>query len=88
MEAKQYDIKQWMHRWNKKKYLDSNGNEKIIINLWDAAKGILRVKLKQYKLISGNKKFKKSRLTSKETGKRGAKESKISRRNEIIKMRA
>ena len=75
-----------------KKYLDTNYNENTMIqNLWDAAKAVLRGKF--IAIQADLKKQEKSQINNltshlKELDKEGQRKPKVSRRKEIIKMRA
>ena len=73
-----------------KKYIETNHNEKMMTqNLWEAAKAVLRGKF--IAIQSHLKKQEKSqihlKLTPKATRERRTKNPKVSRRNEIIKIR-
>ena len=72
------------------KYLKENDNKDTTIqNLWDAAKAVLRGKFQQYKPTSGNKKnLKQPNFTPKKLEKEEQTKPKVSRRKEIIKIRA
>ena len=78
------------HSHKKKKNLETNENE-IYQNLWDAAKAVLRGKLlviNTYIRKNERSQVKKSCFTPQETRKRRTNKPKVSRRKEIIKIRA
>ena len=74
-----------------KKYLDTNYNEnRTIQNWWDAAKAVLRGKFIAIQATLKNQKFQINNLTLhlKELEKEEQTKPKVSRRKEIIKIRA
>ena len=74
-----------------KKILESNDNENTTTqNLWDAAKAVLREVYSNTVLPQETRKIsnRQPNFTPKTTGKRRTKPPKISRRKEIIKIRA
>ena len=78
----------WINQRGNKKYLETNDNENTITqNLWDAAKAVLRVKFTaiQYNLRKQTNKKTSNNLT---LYLKQPEKSKISRRREIIMIRA
>ena len=75
-----------------KKYLETNDNENMMIqNLWDAAKAVLRGKfiaIQPYLKKQGKSQINNLILHLKELEKEEQTEPKVSRRKEIIKIRA
>ena len=75
-----------------KKYLETNDNENMMIqNLWDAAKAVLRGKfmaIKSYLKKQEKSQIKNVTLHLKELEKEEQTKAKVSRRKEIIKIRA
>ena len=72
-----------------KKFLETNDNENTTQNLWDAAKAVLRGKfiaIQPYLKNQEKHRIDSLTLPLKITGKRRRKNSKISRRKEIIKI--
>ena len=96
MEAKQYVTKQPMdHRRNQrgnKKYIESNENKNTTIqNLWDAAKAVLKREVYSNAVLpqETNKKFSNHlTLHLKQLEKEKETKCRVSRRKEIIKIRA
>ena len=71
-----------------KKFLETNDNENMTTqNLWDAAKVVLRGKFIAIQSYF-KKQEKQPNFTPKTTGKRKTKKPQISRRKELIKIRA
>ena len=74
-----------------KKFLETNNNGNTTQNLWEAAKAVLRGKfiaIQSYLKKQGKHRIGKIRLHLKQLGKEEQKTPKISRRKEIIKIRA
>ena len=94
MEAKQYDINQWITKEIKeeiKKYLETNENENTTTqNLWDTAKGVLRGKfiaIQAYLRKQEKSQINNLTLHVKELEEEEQTKPKIGRRKEIIKIR-
>ena len=92
MEAKQYATKQPMDHWGNQKYLETSENENMMIqNLWDTAKAVLREKfIATQSYLRKQEKSQINHLTLhlKQLEKEEWKKPKLSRRKEIIKIRA
>ena len=83
---------QWLTKEIKeevKKYPELNDNENTMIqNLWDTAKAVLRGKFIAVQLTSGNKKISNNLTLHLKQLEKEQTNPKVSRRKEIIKIRA